>query len=89
MLTLTVSYSGSIGRITEAFTVASVTNPLLVVGKLIREGWEIKKDSDNNTFFTDAQEETKIPVHFNKNSLAAYAYVQTPRTNGFQDFGSL
>ena len=31
----------SMCRITEAFIVADVLNPLLAIGKLVREGWEI------------------------------------------------
>ncbi|CAE7612898.1 GIP [Symbiodinium sp. CCMP2592] len=60
----------------EAFTVASVINPLMAIGKLFREGWELRVNEEEGMCLTDGS--SRIPVHLHKNSLAAYAYVQTP-----------
>ncbi|CAE7493858.1 GIP [Symbiodinium sp. CCMP2592] len=67
---------GSFCRIQEAFTVASVINPLMAIGKLFREGWELRVNEEESMCLTDGS--SRIPVHLHKNSLAAYAYVQTP-----------
>ncbi|CAE7586204.1 GIP [Symbiodinium sp. CCMP2592] len=67
---------GSFCRIQEAFTVASVINPLMAIGKLFREGWELRVNEEEGMCLTDGS--SRIPVHLHKNSLAAYAYVQTP-----------
>ncbi|CAE7216862.1 GIP [Symbiodinium sp. CCMP2592] len=67
---------GSFCRIQEAFTVASVINPLMAIGKLFREGWELRVNEVEGMCLTDGS--SRIPVHLHKNSLAAYAYVQTP-----------
>ncbi|CAE7532955.1 GIP [Symbiodinium sp. CCMP2592] len=67
---------GSFCRIQEAFTVASVINPLMAIGKLFREGWELRVNEEAGMCLTDGS--SRIPVHLHKNSLAAYAYVQTP-----------
>ena len=66
----------SMCRITEAFIVADVLNPLLAIGKLVREGWEIIT-TDEGRVFVDPEKETEIPVHFKKNSLASFAFIQT------------
>ena len=66
---------GEVTKVQESFTVASVLNPLIAIGKLFRAGWEIKNEEQGLTL-TDG--EVCIPVHYHKNSLAAYAYVQTP-----------
>ena len=66
----------SMCRITEAFIVADVLNPLLAIGKLVREGWEIIT-TDEGRVFVDPERETEIPVHFKKNSLASFAFIQT------------
>ena len=66
----------SMCRITEAFIVADVLNPLLAIGKLVREGWKITS-TDEGRVFVDPERETEIPVHFKKNSLASFAYIQT------------
>ena len=63
-------------RTTEAFIVADVLNPLLAIGKLVREGWEIIT-TDEGRVFVDPEKETEIPVHFKKNSLASFAFIQT------------
>ena len=63
-------------RITEAFIVADVLNPLLAIGKLVRAGWEIT-NTDEGRVFVDPEGETEIPVHFKKNSLASFAFIQT------------
>ena len=63
-------------QITEAFIVADVLNPLLAIGKLVREGWEIIT-TDEGRVFVDPEKETEIPVHFKKNSLASFAFIQT------------
>ncbi|CAE7245208.1 GIP [Symbiodinium sp. CCMP2592] len=77
MLNLTFfDYDGSFCRIQEAFTVASVINPLMAIGKLFREGWELRVNEEEGMCLTDGS--SRIPVHLHKNSLAAYAYVQTP-----------
>ncbi|CAE6926218.1 GIP [Symbiodinium sp. CCMP2592] len=67
---------GSFCRIQEAFTVASVINPLMAIGKLFREGRELRVNEEEGMCLTDGS--SRIPVHLHKNSLAAYAYVQTP-----------
>ena len=66
----------SMCRITEAFIVADVLNPLLAIGKLVREGWEVTS-TDEGRVFVDPERETEIPVHFKKNSLASFAFIQT------------
>ena len=66
----------SMCRITEAFIVADVLNPLLAIGKLVREGWEIVTTNEGRVF-VDPEKETEIPVHFKKNSLASFAFIQT------------
>ena len=77
MLNLTFfDEEGSSCRIQEAFTVASVINPLMAIGKLFREGWELRVSDPQGMCLTDGS--SRIPVHLHKNSLAAYAYVQTP-----------
>ena len=77
MLNLTFfDESGSCCRIQEAFTVASVINPLMAIGKLFREGWELRVADQEGMCLTDGS--SRIPVHLHKNSLATYAYVQTP-----------
>ncbi|CAE7264816.1 GIP [Symbiodinium sp. CCMP2592] len=74
--------NGSFCRIQEAFTVASVINPLMAIGKLFREGWELRVNEEEGMCLTDGN--SRIPVHLHKNSLAAYAYVQTPsRSRGY------
>ncbi|CAE7784066.1 GIP [Symbiodinium sp. CCMP2592] len=74
--------NGSFCRIQEAFTVASVINPLMAIGKLFREGWELRVNEEEGMCLTDGS--SRIPVHLHKNSLAAYAYVQTPsRSRGY------
>ncbi|CAE7197782.1 GIP [Symbiodinium sp. CCMP2592] len=73
---------GGFCRIQEAFTVASVINPLMAIGKLFREGWELRVNEEEGMCLTDGS--SRIPVHLHKNSLAAYAYVQTPsRSKGY------
>ncbi|CAE7248770.1 GIP [Symbiodinium sp. CCMP2592] len=73
---------GSFCRIQEAFTVASVINPLMAIGKLFREGWELRVNEEEGMCLTDGS--SRIPVHLHKNSLAAYAYIQTPsRSRGY------
>ena len=77
MLNLTFfDEQGSFCRVQEAFTVASVINPLMAIGKLFREGWELKANEHDGMCLTDGS--SRIPVHLHKNSLATYAYVQTP-----------
>ena len=77
MLNLTFfDQEGEVCRIQEAFTVASVINPLMAIGKLFREGWELRSSDQEGMCLTDGS--SKIPVHLHKNSLEAYAYVQTP-----------
>ena len=77
MLNLTFfDEQGSFCRVQEAFTVASVINPLMAIGKLFREGWELKVSESEGMCLTDGS--SRIPVHLHKNSLATYAYVQTP-----------
>ncbi|CAE7725595.1 GIP [Symbiodinium sp. CCMP2592] len=74
--------NGSFCRIQEAFTVASVINPLMAIGKLFREGWDLRVNEEEGMCLTDGS--SRIPVHLHKNSLAAYAYVQTPsRSRGY------
>ncbi|CAE7331272.1 RE1 [Symbiodinium sp. CCMP2592] len=69
---------GSFCRIQEAFTVASVINPLMAIGKLFREGWELRVNEEEGMCLTDGS--SRIPVHLHKNSLAA----QTPsRSKGY------
>ena len=68
----------SICRITEAFIVADVLNPLLAIGKLVREGWEIVTTNEGRVF-VDLEKETEIPVHFKKNSRASIAFIQTTK----------
>ena len=67
---------GSSCRTQEAFTVASVINPLMAIGKLFREGWELRVSDPQGMCLTGGS--SRIPVHLHKNSLADYAYVQTP-----------
>ena len=71
MLNLTFfDQEGELCRIQEAFTVASVINPLMAIGKLFREGWELRSSEREGMCLTDGS--SKIPVHIHKNSLAAY-----------------
>ena len=77
MLNLTFfDQEGELCRIQEAFTVASVINPLMAIGKLFKEGGQLRSTVHEGVCLTDGS--SKIPVHLHKNSLAAYAYVQTP-----------
>ena len=77
MLNLTFfGEQGSFCRIQEAFAVASVINPPTAIGKLFREGWKLRVAEPEGMCLTDGS--SRIPVHLHKNSLAAYAYVQTP-----------
>ena len=48
----------------------------MAIGKLFREGWELRVSDPQGMCLTDGS--SRIPVHLHKNSLAAYAYVQTP-----------
>ena len=60
-------------KMQECFIVANVVNPLLAVGKLLKNGWEIVK-KDDGLMLSDGMSD--IPVHYHKNSLATYAYLQ-------------
>ena len=53
-----------------------LVNPLIAIGKLLRAGRQLKNEEQEGLTLTDG--EVCIPVHYHKNSLAAYAYVQTP-----------
>ena len=63
-------------RIIEAFIVADTLNPLLAIGKLVYEGWEIISIQIRR-IFADPEKEIEIPVHFKKNSLESFAFMQT------------
>ena len=61
-------------EVRESFIVASIVNPLLAIGKLFRDGWQLTNE-DNQLYLNDGT--TRVPVHYHKNSLAATAYIQT------------
>ena len=73
--------SGDSCQVQEAFTVVEVINPLMAVGKLCREGWELL--AEEGLVLTDGS--SRIPVHLRKNSLAANAYIQSPTKASYKE----
>ena len=65
----------SMCRITEAFIVADVLNPLWQLGNLFVKVGRLSAQMKGE--YVLIQKETEIPVHFKKNSLASFAFIQT------------
>ena len=67
------SSDGSPIKIKENVVVANVVDPLIAIGKLLKDGWSIMNIS-NQLYLTDRS--SRIAVHYHRNSLATYAYLQ-------------
>ena len=57
----------------ERFIIAAVTSPLISMGRLLKEGWYLERNSDGMFL---ARNSKRIPVHFRRNSLCAMGVIR-------------
>ena len=55
----------------ERWLLSSVTQPLLSVGKFMKQGWNIIHDSQRVPHLTSPDGQVKVPMHYQHNSLRA------------------
>ena len=55
----------------ERWLLASVTQPLFSVGKLLKQGWNITHDSQLVPHLTSPDGQVRVPMHYQRNSLHA------------------
>ena len=55
----------------ERWLLASVTQPLFSVGKLLKQGWNIIHDSQLVPHLTSPDGQVRVPMHYQHNSLHA------------------
>ena len=62
----------------ERFIIADVTSPLISMGRLLKDGWDLENNADGTMSL--ARKHRRIPVHFKRDSLCAayrrYSYVE-------------
>ena len=61
--------TGEFVEIVETFVIAKVTQPLLCLGKLLKQGWSVTQSAADSRFFL-VKDDVKIPLHWRRNALA-------------------
>ena len=57
----------------EKFVVADVTTPLISMGRLLKDGWNVSNDQDQLNLVKGKR---SIPLHFRRNSLCAFGEIR-------------
>ena len=68
--------TGNKVQVSEVFMIGNVINPLLAIGKMMKQGWMPHLGDSSRMALVDGDKSTEIPIYFRNNSLAASAFVQ-------------
>eukprot|EP00435_Cladocopium_sp_Y103_P063021 s303_g24.t1 len=63
----------------ERFIIAAVTSPLILMGRLLKDGWLLNTDKDGKMSLV--RKSKQIPVHFKRNSLCAVGAIRMLSTD--------
>ncbi|CAE7514351.1 unnamed protein product [Symbiodinium sp. CCMP2592] len=63
-------------QVAEVFMIGNVINPLLAIGKMMKQGWMPHGNDQSGMSLVDSDRHTEIPIYFRNNSLATSAFVQ-------------
>ncbi|CAE7300201.1 unnamed protein product, partial [Symbiodinium sp. CCMP2456] len=68
--------AGNKVQVSEVFMIGNVINPLLAIGKMMKQGRMPHLGDSSRMALVDGDKSTEIPIYLRNNSLAASAFVQ-------------